>query len=120
MIHPSPDVALPLVLMRKFPLLRNACRLVAKLWAYSPNRYTTTCIRCNENTFDIVVHHLLECTDQTTKQLKDTFWTSIVNMFHVEVYVYLDYLTIEVLVANLLGGFSCELIEYQLKTKNCR
>ena len=42
MIHPSPDVALPWVLMRQFPLLRDACRLLAKLWAYSPNRYTTT------------------------------------------------------------------------------
>ena len=33
-------------------------------------------------------------------------------MFHIEVYVYLDSLPIELLVANLLGVFSCELIGY--------
>ena len=104
LLHPTIDTAMPWHFMKSYPEIRNETRLCAKLWTCCPGRQTVRCVWCTIESIDIVHHLILECTHAQIKQVNDQFWTDVVNVFDVGVYVFLDNIDTESLISILLGG----------------
>lgn len=80
----------------------NICSRVANLWLLSP-RCELLCAKCNVISHDALAHCLLDCKHQDLFDLRDEFFTNIVNNFPVEIYVKLDNLDRHELICVLLG-----------------
>jgi hypothetical protein len=88
-------------LSKKIPNLLRPCRTILKLCSLPPGQ-TRMCNACNCDTPDCI-RHLLSCSSPAPRELRDQFWTSVTDQFHVNVFVSLDSLDEEDLIINLLA-----------------
>ena len=90
-------------LSKCFPNLCRTFKNVAKLWTLPPD-CELACAECNVFVEDAVAHCLLDCSSPLLLNLRDRFFSKIVNDYPVHVYVFLDQSCREAQIATILGS----------------